>query len=214
MKQSALSIFLKEHGVTDVTPKEEIDQLKQKYWQSYHKEYYQERKQKHHRLTLRLNDKEYARLQAYAKMHERLSFSSFIKQSALAYQEQGYIPRDPSVTNELVKSIRKVGRVINQVVQSLHRIRRHRTEKDKQEDMKRVGEGSTVVVDEIMLKKLEREYDFLVKRVGELEQEVQQYIVSPPQKVGEALMEILQRNPSKITEVRKLLDSIEEQLKK
>jgi len=207
MKQSALSLFLKEHGVTDSTPIKQITQLKREYWKQYQKEYYQERKKKHHRLTLRLSDEEYNRLQSYAQEHQEISFSTFIKESALAYQEQGYIPRDPNVVNELVSSVRKIGRVINQVVQSLHRMRR-RT------DNKKPGQIATGEGKEVMLEKLEREYDFLVRRVGEIEQEVVRYMQSPPKKMGEVLVEILQKDPSKLGAIRNLLDGIEQKVNK
>ena len=207
MKQSSLSDFLREHGVSDATSKVEVARLKRVYWQSYHKAYYQERKKRHHRLTLRLSEEEYARLQSYAQEHEGISFSTFIKQSALAYQEQGYIPRNPNAVHELVASIRKIGRVVNQVVQSLHRIRRHRSDEGNRQ-------GETVTVDEILVKKWEREYAFLVKRVGELEREVKAYMSSPPQKVGEVLVEVLEKDPSKIGEVRKMLDELEQKLLK
>ena len=216
MQQISLTDYLKQQGVTTETSKEELSQLKQQYWKAYHKVYYQRRKLQHHRLTLRLTDEEYGRLQNHAQEHQDISFSAFIKESALAYLEKQYIPRDTEATNELVKSIRKIGRVINQVVQSLHRATKYRNSKKDSDDkttlQKSGGEAyqGNHPTDKKQLEKLHREYGFLVKRVSDMEKEVQVFMASPPKKIGKVLVEILEKDPSKITAVRRLLDDIEQ----
>lgn len=196
-----LSEYLKSQGVDDATPAERIQTVKNEYWKLYQQQYYQHRKKQHQRLTLRLTQEEYRRLQTHAKEYENLSFSAFIKQAALAYLEEGYIPRDSQKTDEVTKSIRKIGNLINQVVQSLHRTAKR-------------GSLSGAFSDENDIKKLYREYEFLVKRVADLEKEAHTFFASPPTKIGKALIDILQDDPAKIQEVRALLDELEMNLKK
>lgn len=181
--------------MTDSTPVKDIQLAKKAYWKLYHQHYYQFRKKAHRRLTLRLTENEYQRLQHHAKAHSNLSFSAFLKQASLGYLEQQYIPREPQKIDALTKSIRKIGNIINQVVQSIHRTAKR-------------GNLSGVFSDENDLKKLHREYEFLTKRVTDLEKEVQSFFTTPPKRVGETLLEILEREPSKIQQLQKLLEDM------
>ena len=197
-KIPTLSAYLKSKGVNDETSILEVEELKKIYWKAYHKNYYQQRKKDYKRLTLRLTKEEYDRLQIHAKEYSDLSFSTFIKQSALAYLEQNYIPQNPQEISALTKAIRKIGNVINQVVQSIHRTAKR-------------GNLSGAFSDEGDLKKLHQEYDFLVGRVTAIEQEVENFMGKPTEKIGVVLTKILLQDPSKIVTVRALLDKIESQ---
>ena len=196
---ATLSDYLKAQGVDSSTPLEDIALHKKEYWRLYHQSYYKERKKEQHRFTMRMAKEEYRQLQAYAKKHKDKSFHAFIKESALAYMNQRYVPRDPDAIDGLTKAIRKIGNVINQVVQRIHR-----TEK-----WQNLTGGFS---EEKSLKKLQREYEFLVKRVTDMEEEVKNYMAVPPKRVGEALWEIVSREPGKIDDIRKLLDEIETKL--
>lgn len=195
----SLSAYLKSEGVDSSTSLERIAALKKEYWKLYHQQYYQRRKKGQHRFTLRLTDDEYRRLTSYAKQHKRKSLAQFVREAALGYVEQQYIPRDPDVVDTLTKAIRKIGNVVNQVVQSIHRTakRQHLT-----------GAFS----EERTLAKLQREYEFLVKQIHGLEHELASFMVSPPKRVGEALWEILRSEPEKINQIRSLLDDIEKKM--
>lgn len=106
--------------------KEELATLKEVWKQHYHQAYYQERKQREKRVTLRMTHAEYAYLQASVRGHVNeqanpLSFNKAIKEFALAYAQQKYIPTDKSVVRELITEIRRVGNNINQISRTLHR---------------------------------------------------------------------------------------------
>ena len=120
-KLGTLSDYLHTQGVNEKTPEATIEEHKKAYWKSYHKQYYQQRKKVYHRFTLRLDQNEYKRLHYYAQQHQGKKMTSFIKAAALAYLEQNYVPRQPKLLQEITIQIRKIGNVINQVVQSLHR---------------------------------------------------------------------------------------------
>lgn len=197
----SLSIYLQSQGVDSNTPIKKIEELKKAYWKSYHKFYYQKRKEGHHRFTMRLTKSEFETFTHYAEGHDFKSLSSFIKASALAYLEQQYIPRNQDKVDELSKGIRKISNNVNQVVQSIHRRTKYNGMSGK------INERDEFVA-------LNNDYKKLVTKVEQLRKEVTTFMNSSSGRVGDTLWEILSTEPEKINDVRMLLHDIEKKVLK
>lgn len=193
--KQTLHQYLEAQGVSEETSAEEIARHKQAYQRLYHQQYYHERKQNEKRFSLRLKPHEYQQLKSYAGKHEK-KLGVFIKQAALAYLEQGYVPRNAEAIEHLQKDIRKAGHNINQIVHSIHRNIRW-SELSGKNDVR------------IALEEYKVNYEKLVTKVSGLTARVESYFVTPPVNVADALWEIVRANPEKIPALRQLLNDME-----
>jgi len=100
----------------------------------------------------------------------------------MAYLEGSYIPRDVDSIKALTESINSIGRNINQVVQRLHR-----NVFKKRIDPIKHGEFELLI----------DSYDHLLNQVRSIEQDMKQWIRTPPFKLEEALLEFLDKHPDR-----------------
>ena len=191
----SLSAYLKAQGVNSTTSESEIRAHKKAWKKLYHQNYYQSRKKREYRMTIRLKPAVYRYFQQAKKSHRRKRLNGFLPECARAYLEQGYIGHNVKEVELLNKQIRKIGNTINQVVHSIHRSRRHRS-----------MSGSFAGAD--ILQELERKYTELVGRVGEAEQKIEQFFDSPATDVKSVLNEYVRSHPEAALELRTELDKI------
>jgi len=200
-KNQNLQQYLITKGVTSTTSTETIAALKKAYSQQYHRAYYQERKQQEKRFSLRLDKVEHRRLKHHAALHNNSKLGVFIKQSALAYLDQSYIPRSPEVIDELQKDVRQIGNNINQIVHYLHKqLKFEKPILNRQE------------AQEYDWQTLSSNYENLVIAVSHLNEQITSYFTSPPMKLTDALMQVIQDDPKTIGELQAFLSEAKETL--
>lgn len=192
----SLADWLLQQGNVSSKSEAELEALKKSYWSAYHRHYYQHRKKHWKRLTLRLSPQEHQRLLDHASVRCRqLSLNTAIKEFALAYLDEQYVPRDSEAIQTLSQQLQKIGNNINQIVQQLHRTRKYLT---------MTGASPNQEMDS-----LQQGYTQLVEQVAVLKQDVQGYFHSPPLRLDIALWELVRDQPEKVEEVRNILDKIE-----
>lgn len=150
------------------------------------------------RFTLRLSKDEYRSFKVHAQRQGKKKMGQFIKDTALAYLEQEYVPRDSKPIADLASAIRKIGNNVNQIVHGIHRTLKRQQFTGAFDDRK-------------AYEQLLQNYTVLVKDVEEIRASIQQYLTSPPLRLGDALWELLQDQPDKIHQLRAMLDEIEAQ---
>ena len=116
----SLSAYLASKGVTESTPKSEIDRFKKAHRKIYQRLYDQQRRKKKKRLQQDVSKAQYQQFKKEAKRHKEKSPSAFVLKCALAYLNQHYIPHDPELIRQYIIQVRRIGNNINQVVHSLH----------------------------------------------------------------------------------------------
>lgn len=167
----------------------ELEALKESYWKEYHRAYHLHRKQKWKRLTLRMSPSEHRVFSEHLRVRcRRLSLNAAIKQWALAYLNEQYVPRDPESIQQLVQQVQKIGNNVNQVVHQLHRDRKHQAMNGSSEQ-----QNSRLLHDK---------YEELVAQIHKLKQRVEQYFTSPPLRLNTALIEAVRDRPELIQELQ------------
>lgn len=192
-----LRAFLKEKGVNASTSTSEIHALKKEYERAYNRWYHKERrKQKQHRFTLRLSQKEYERLVRHATKLEKKNLSDFIKEAAFTHLDQHYVRFDKKILIEHKQELRKIGNNVNQVVQSIHRMVRRKNLAGQVEDAQ-------------LYEVLQLNYQQIIQDLVQLQNEFSRFMEElekkPPLRIDEALFLMLQDKPEKIIQLQKIL---------
>lgn len=108
--------YLNKNGLLHVLdgPSENIDEIRKVYRKEYKKEYRRRyQKNRIHRVII-FSPEEFALLKKASKNHKK-PFSTFVRESALAYVSNGYIIPDPSETRLVLVALKKYGVNLNQI---------------------------------------------------------------------------------------------------
>lgn len=107
--------FLKERELLHMLEfPEELPRLQEAYRVHYKKMYAKEyAKKRVHRIII-FSPEEYARLLVASRNHGK-PFSTFVRESALAYTSNGYILPDPAETKAVLVALKKYGTNLNQI---------------------------------------------------------------------------------------------------
>ncbi len=107
--------FLRERGLLHMLEFPEELPLLRKEYRAYYKKMYakQYAKKRVHRVII-FTPEEYARLLVASKNHGK-PFSTFVRESALAYTSNGYILPDPAETKAVLVALKRYGTNLNQI---------------------------------------------------------------------------------------------------
>lgn len=191
-KFRSLSEYYQAAGITQNSSAAEITAAKKAYLKLYHQSYYQERKNRQKRFTVRMAFDEYDRLEKFTNLHGELSVNQFIKAAAFAYLDQHYIPRHPAQIEKATIAFSRIGNNINQVVRTIHQSKKYH------DFMGYAGAPQTLQV-------LEVRYTELVHEVESLREELRSFFSQPPQSIGTALVTYLQEDPQAIDQIQQLI---------
>ncbi len=187
--------YLKEHGITNKTDEHRIERLKKTYRREYLREYRKRSRSSLKRLTIGFSKDDHRKLKLASKDHHR-SLSEFIRNAAIAYIEQGYLPHDVKQIKDLTLNLQRIGNNINQITRRLHVII-----KIKSID----GSTDTITIDK--LKRLEKGLVFLIEQVTSIKEKVESYLDAPPPSLLSLSWEKMRSDRSRIQKVIEHLSS-------
>ena len=202
----SLSEFLQQVGVSDETPREEMEALKKKYAKAYQVWYHRhQRKQNTHRYTLRFSNTEWAELNRTVKRHtpadlphltQQTDLASFIKQIVLSHISKKYVPVDPQPMTALTKELQVANNRLGQIQDSLARLRRNQLLGDSGADV---------------LTALGNEYENMQNLISGFTERFTAFMHSPPLALKQALKEYLKERPDKVGQLIEYLLTLNEQ---
>ena len=165
--------------------KEELKDLRKEYKRLYHKAYYYKRKKNNHQTVVRMTVQEHKTLNSLAKKHNK-SLNVFMKESALAYANKSYMPRDPKQIDSVLQEIRKAGNNINQIAHQINKMKYRKVPHSIENEMKVIDNSFQTLlryVEKIEIKAIEG----FKSTPSTLKQELNEIVKIEPQKADELI---------------------------
>ena len=173
--------YLKEQGLLHkLDSPEELPTLRKKYRASYKKMYAKEyAKKRVHRVVI-FSQEEYKRLKTACKNH-RKPFSTFVRESALAYTFNGYILPNPSETKAVLLALKRYGVNLNQISHLCN----YRS------------------------KVLSKDVERVQSNFGSLSKDIKR-IYTQPIKIEDFVRDVLSKNPQYAPKIQKVLNDLKQ----